>query len=631
MSLWLTTMTSPSVLRSPAGSDETEPIWRGGAVRQIPCIILADRAHRRDNASRGRHGPTAQPCEAEGQCERPAAPVRTRPPRQHTGLRVRGSSEAALRRFQGGLRFVNALSGHVTSAGDWCAATGMSRSAGSAPSAWQEPAVRSQPPLPPEDAGGRAPVGGDEGGGIRDRVLHAMRGHGGAASGAPMQVQVLSVRPLGPCATWPASSGTVPPPAPAATSAGTVQQPAFAGTSQPRGDSGRPRESSGRPSRSELLNLPDVMFQRIYAELPHLVAPHTAVCRHFRDELVKMAQAHLIVRSCPNIRKQVSSMRRFQGRIKISLHDPDGRNKIARPFVDVLRGGSLDEVGFAPIGWANLLSLDFSATRLPTDCLDHLTDTLKACRGLQEISLKNNQIGAGGLRSLAPALMVLMHLRRLELGSNNLKMLGLQTLLEQMQPRRVAGLEYLDLSDNQLPLMSLQHLGATYERAADLRIPIRLKNLNLSKNSFEGAAVEQLAVGLTKCCTLTSLDLSVNRGFGAPGARHLAPILRTNTSLTHLNLKETDLYPEGMAAMAGSLAECACLKSVNLYHNAIGDKGAAHLMSIFDRSVRLPHSRAERQKGGRGASSLSRVCCCCSSCLYHVPACAHLLLVVVGV
>jgi len=325
------------------------------------------------------------------------------------------------------------------------------------------------------------------------------------------------------------------------------------------------------------------MLQRIYAELPQLIAPHTAVCRHFRAELVKMAEAHLIVRSCPNVGKQVSSMRRFQGRIKISLHDPDGRNKIARPFVDVLRGGSLDEIGFAPIGWANLLSLDFSATRLPTDCLDQLADTLKACRGLQELNLRNNQIGAGGLRSLVPALMVLMHLRRLELGSNDLKMLGLQTLCEQMQPRRVAGLEYLDLSDNQLPSIALHHLGATYERAADLSIPIRLKHLDLSKNCFEGAAVEQLAAGLSRCSTLTTLDLSVNKGFGAPGARHLARILNSNTSLAHLNLKETDVYPEGMAAMAGSLADCACLKSVNLYHNSIGDKGVAHLMSIFDR------------------------------------------------
>jgi hypothetical protein len=39
--LWLTTITSPSTLRSPAGSDETEPIWRGGAARQIPSIIPA--------------------------------------------------------------------------------------------------------------------------------------------------------------------------------------------------------------------------------------------------------------------------------------------------------------------------------------------------------------------------------------------------------------------------------------------------------------------------------------------------------------------------------------------------------------------------------------------------------------
>lgn len=356
-----------------------------------------------------------------------------------------------------------------------------------------------------------------------------------------------------------------------------------AGIATTRENQRRDRQGGGSSIvRSALLDLPDVMFYRIYSEIPQLVAPHTAVCKQFRDQLIKAAHAHLVVRSCPTLRKQVTSMRRFRGRITVSLHDPDSKSKLAFPFVDVMCGGTLAEVGNAlPIGWKNLTALNFSATRLPHECLERLGNALQACNAIQQLDFTGNQIGPSGVRSLLPALLHLPQLRRLDLGGNDLKMPGLAALSEQMQPTRLASLEYLDLSDNKLGSQGVRQLGAAYTRAAVH--PILLKHLDLSKNGIDGAAVEQLAAGLELCTSLTSLDLSVNKEFGAPGVRHLAPILKNNTLITCINLNQAGLYPEGLAALSGTLDSCLHLKEMKLYDNNMGDKGAAHLTSIFER------------------------------------------------
>jgi hypothetical protein len=79
----------------------------------------------------------------------------------------------------------------------------------------------------------------------------------------------------------------------------------------------RPRPTH---THSSLLLLPEVLFHRIYSFIPHCVAPHTIVCKAFRRELLTAPHARLCVRSCcPNVMLQAEAMRKFEGRVTVSV------------------------------------------------------------------------------------------------------------------------------------------------------------------------------------------------------------------------------------------------------------------------------------------------------------------------
>eukprot|EP00802_Teleaulax_amphioxeia_P006385 Tamp_06389.p1 GENE.Tamp_06389~~Tamp_06389.p1 ORF type:complete len:485 (-),score=73.78 Tamp_06389:1270-2562(-) len=330
---------------------------------------------------------------------------------------------------------------------------------------------------------------------------------------------------------------------------------------------------------SLLLNLTEVLFHRIYSFIPEFVAPHTAVCKAFKRELMKMQFVHLRIRSCPNTDLQARAMRKFGGDVQVSIYDPQGRAKLAKDVVDAL----CVHRRWKP--WHNLTGLDASSTRMPVESLARLTQDLGPCTALHTLNLNGNLMGEEGMRGIVDKLSRLLRLTSLSLASNDLKSAGLAVLSDRLAPARLLNLRSLDLSDNKLSSAGMRQLGNALKAAN----ASSLTHLDLSRNSFEGLCVEQLAEGLSNCSLLTSLSLSSNKSYGAPGARFLGPVLKKNTALLTLDLSCTDLYPEGMAALTEPLRSCVSLTSLNLAENKIGPKGSDCLGALLANASCLDH------------------------------------------
>ncbi|MDG1436730.1 MAG: hypothetical protein P8P83_02965 [Rickettsiaceae bacterium] len=99
--------------------------------------------------------------------------------------------------------------------------------------------------------------------------------------------------------------------------------------------------------------------------------------------------------------------------------------------------------------------------------------------------------------------------------------------------------------------------------------------------STEGAAL--LAEALKTNNTLTYLDLRVNR-IGAEGAALLAEALKTNTTLKILKLALNNIGTEGAETLKEALQENSTLTKLELYDNNIDYGIKKHLIELLDRN-----------------------------------------------
>ncbi|KAG0283453.1 hypothetical protein BGZ96_012183, partial [Linnemannia gamsii] len=106
---------------------------------------------------------------------------------------------------------------------------------------------------------------------------------------------------------------------------------------------------------------------------------------------------------------------------------------------------------------------------------------------------------------------------------------------------------------------------------------------HLHKLSFsmvpESSGVKGLRLLLATLKTnlsVTTLDL-VNNSIGDDGAKALSEALRTNSNLTTLNLMSNSIGDDGAKALAEALKTNSTLTTLDLQHNSIGDDGAKAL------------------------------------------------------
>ncbi|KAG0014464.1 hypothetical protein BGZ82_001746 [Podila clonocystis] len=112
--------------------------------------------------------------------------------------------------------------------------------------------------------------------------------------------------------------------------------------------------------------------------------------------------------------------------------------------------------------------------------------------------------------------------------------------------------------------------------AEALKTNSTLTTLDLEGNSIGENRAQALAEALKTNSTLTTLNLSSN-AIGENGAQALAEALKTNSTLTTLDLGFNAIGENGAQALAEALKTNATLTTLGLLGNSIGEKGAQAL------------------------------------------------------
>ncbi|KAF9335399.1 hypothetical protein BG006_000186 [Podila minutissima] len=103
----------------------------------------------------------------------------------------------------------------------------------------------------------------------------------------------------------------------------------------------------------------------------------------------------------------------------------------------------------------------------------------------------------------------------------------------------------------------------------------------LTTGSVGGKEFGRLAETLKTNSTLTTLNLK-GSSIGDNGAQALAEALKTNSTLTTLNLEGNSIDDNGAQALAETLKTNSTLTTLNLEHNSIGDNGARALAEALN-------------------------------------------------
>ncbi|KAK3819060.1 MAG: hypothetical protein J3R72DRAFT_529307 [Linnemannia gamsii] len=141
--------------------------------------------------------------------------------------------------------------------------------------------------------------------------------------------------------------------------------------------------------------------------------------------------------------------------------------------------------------------------------------------------------------------------------------------------------------------------------AEALKTNSTLTTLNLRGNSIGHNGAKALAEALKTNSTLTTLDLW-NNSIGSDGAKALAEALKTNSTLTTLNLNRNSIGGDGAKALAEALKTNSTLTTLNLEYNKIGDDGAKALAEALKTNSTLTILSLEYNKiGDDGAKALA--------------------------
>ncbi|KAF9536888.1 hypothetical protein EC957_009435 [Mortierella hygrophila] len=122
--------------------------------------------------------------------------------------------------------------------------------------------------------------------------------------------------------------------------------------------------------------------------------------------------------------------------------------------------------------------------------------------------------------------------------------------------------------------------------------------------------LRRLAETLKTDSTLTALDLKSNK-IGDNGAVALPEALKANSALTTLNLGANSIGSDGAVALAEALKTNSTLTALDLYSNSIGDKGAVALSEALKANSTLTALDLWCNPiGDNGAVALSNVSKC---------------------
>lgn len=219
----------------------------------------------------------------------------------------------------------------------------------------------------------------------------------------------------------------------------------------------------------------------------------------------------------------------------------------------------------------SLIDLEILFTNIPGDVFIAMGPLLNRTTSLQLLSLANVPITDKGLAALGQYLPA-STINALRLNIINVTDIGIQALMQGAQYAH--NLRELELGTNNLKDVGVS-IVANY-------IPPSLKRLELFENQITGAGARYLVDSLARH-NVSTLGLSSNQ-LGDTGAINLAQRLKDLPSLTHLELGGNGITDTGAIALAKDLHHSS-LSMLRLHKNTITDEGGIRIAHYLIKSA----------------------------------------------
>lgn len=211
---------------------------------------------------------------------------------------------------------------------------------------------------------------------------------------------------------------------------------------------------------------------------------------------------------------------------------------------------------------SKVTEIDLSRSELNTKDAQTLAKALANNTTLTSLNLNSNKIGSEGLKALAQILATNTTLKSLELEFNAIQSEGAVALAQALKVNK--GLENLNLGSNIIGL------------EGSLAI---IKSLE-SNTSLKALNLKQTHMGLFEGSTEILTQI-------------LGTLLRTNKTLTSLNLRGNRIDYQAAKILAKSLDTNNTLSYLNLSDNAIDYRSAQELMLDLEPNIGLKHLELE--------------------------------------
>jgi Ran GTPase-activating protein (RanGAP) involved in mRNA processing and transport len=208
-----------------------------------------------------------------------------------------------------------------------------------------------------------------------------------------------------------------------------------------------------------------------------------------------------------------------------------------------------------------------------------------------DLSLQGCQIQAFDIQWLARALPY-SSIQSLDLSDNNISDEGTKGVALGLLGSQVKD---LDLGGNNIDDEGANGIGQVLNRS-------QVQFLRLRGNNIGAEGVQGLAQGL-QGSQVQTLDLSGNK-IGNGGAKYLAETLKTNTTLTELDLDNNEIDAEGATRLAQELPYSQ-VRDLDLRFNSIGAEGAKEIGQVLNRSRVHLLRLSDNNIGAEGAIGLS--------------------------
>ena len=282
------------------------------------------------------------------------------------------------------------------------------------------------------------------------------------------------------------------------------------------------------------------------------------------------------------------------------------------------------ELGKCLQSFRHLTHLKFRGDFICSEGAEALAEVIRASHSLTHLSLRNAGVHDLEAIVIGKALQSNCTLTHLTLAGNQIDDLGAIVLANSLNSNR--SLQYVDLSDNDVGDSGAQELARVLRSNSsltflDLSNPLRSEEnvkpvLILDSDSeihqhfvrcdlIGASGASSLARALRSNRSLTYLDLSFNE-VGKAGAAALGEALQSNCTLSHLFLCSNAIGDSGTAPLGEGLQSNCSLSRLYLTENGIGDPGAEALGKAMQSNHSLTHLNLQVNLiGDLGAAALA--------------------------